>query len=58
MRFLISLVLILNTIPLLGQYYQEHYIAAPPWQYWHNATEIVLSTSSDSVVSVLITKID
>jgi len=43
---------------LCAQYYEEHFIAPAPWQYWSSATEIVLATQLDTTVDVDVLKSD
>ncbi|WP_456315731.1 HYR domain-containing protein, partial [Pseudomonas shirazensis] len=41
-----------------AQFYDKHYIAPAPWQYFSKANEIVIATNSATAVSVTITKSD
>lgn len=50
--------LFLLTLKTYGQYYNKHYIAPAPWQYWSTANEIVIGTLSTENVSVDLKKSD
>ncbi|PRZ19582.1 Ig-like domain-containing protein, partial [Flavobacterium granuli] len=52
------LFLIFATHAVNAQFYEKHYIAPAPWQYFSNANEIVVSTESIAAVNFTITKSD
>lgn len=47
-------------VPFLvhSQYYNTHYIAPSPWQYWSQANEVVISTTDQNPVTVVLKKSD
>ncbi|MDQ8003742.1 MAG: Ig-like domain-containing protein [Pedobacter sp.] len=57
---LLSVFFLLFSIVLVswGQTYKKHYIAPAPWQYWTQANELVVSTTSTTPVSVTVNKSD
>ncbi|TDO77976.1 gliding motility-associated-like protein [Flavobacterium chryseum] len=56
---LISFILFsLFNINASAQFYDKHYIAPAPWQYFNKANEIVIATNSITAVSITITKSD
>ena len=53
--FVVSLCLF-NFSNLNAQFYNQHYVAPAPWQYFSNANEIVISTNSTTTVNVDVKK--
>ena len=53
---LILLLCICKTV--YAQYYNEHYIAPAPWQYWSSANELVVGTLSPINIPVTVSKSD
>lgn len=41
-----------------AQYAKEHFIAPAPWQYWSKANELIVSTTSEDPVTVVVKKSD
>lgn len=59
MKNIYFLFLLLFSSVCFGQYYEQHYIAPAPWQYWNNANEIVIGTIEPNVnVVVQVSKSD
>lgn len=61
MKFLYNFrLLIILIIPVFAnaQYYDTHYIAPSPWQYWSQANELVISTKNPTPVTVTLKKSD
>ena len=47
---------IFNYLGANAQFYNQHYIAPAPWQYFSNANEIVIATNSTTSVNVTISR--
>ncbi|WP_020215154.1 T9SS type B sorting domain-containing protein [Flavobacterium rivuli] len=57
MKNFISLLFVLFlSFTASAQYATNHYIAPSPWQYWSDANEVVISTTSAGTVSVTLKK--
>ncbi len=55
---LLTILFLFLTFSLKAQYYEEHFIAPAPWQYWSTANEIVIGTIHEENVSVELKKSD
>lgn len=55
---LLTILFLSLTMSLRAQYYEEHFIAPAPWQYWSYANEIVIGTTSEEPVTVELKKSD
>lgn len=48
----ITLLILINSTTISAQYYEKHYIAPAPWQYWSDANEIAIGTLSPTPIEV------
>lgn len=58
LRSLVFFLILVFPFLLQAQYYETHYIAPSPWQYWSQANEVVISTTYPNPVTVTLKKSD
>ncbi len=58
LRSLVFFLILVFPFLLQAQYYETHYIAPSPWQYWSQANEVVISTTDPNPVTVTLKKSD
>lgn len=58
MKRFVFFLLLLFPYMLSAQYYAKHYIAPAPWQYWSKSNQLVISTTSETPVTVKVFKSD